>query len=269
MDAAIWKQIETHHEMGAMAPVPIEEGIRKGDVLPSQMLLMYKHKPAGLVASARWIVGGHLAKDAGEYATYSPTALGVGHYLLLLAAATQEWRLQSFDVTAAFLQGEELPPERVLYMRLPNELSDGVVSGVRKLFGECYRVDLVRIKKGVFGLEESPRLWHQRARAMMLELGFRKSRLVPCVFSMWAAPDARGRSRMMALVSLHIDEGAVGRRLQGRLRLSALGRRHQVPGSLLEARGRLRRRHRHGRVPARRQVHPHVDGPRGRRPAVA
>lgn len=63
-------------------------------------------------------------------------------------------------VTAAFLQGEELPAERVLYMRLPRRLSDDVVGLVRKLFGDGRRADLVRVKKGVFGLAESPRLWY-------------------------------------------------------------------------------------------------------------
>lgn len=64
----------------------------------------------------------------------------------------------------------------------------------------------------------------------MLELGFREYRFVPCVFSMWAPPDARGRSSLMALVSLHVDDGlaagtdaanAVWQKLQGQLRLSA------------------------------------------------
>lgn len=47
-------------------------------------------------------------------------------------------------------------------------------------------------------------VWYQRARTMMMELGFRKSRLAPCKFSM------RGRNRrrepsLKALVSLHVD----------------------------------------------------------------
>lgn len=90
------------------------------------MLLLFKSKPARLVEPARCIVGGHLAKDAGVRATYIRTALGAGHCARMLVAATQKWRLQSFDVTA-FLQGEELLSDRVLYMRLPRRLSDDVL----------------------------------------------------------------------------------------------------------------------------------------------
>lgn len=149
--------------------------------------------------------------------------------LLLLAAATQ-WRLQSFDATGAGLHGEQLPPERVLYMRLPRRLSDAVVGEVRTLLGKGHRTDMARIRKGAFGLAESPRLWCQRARAIMLELGFRESRLVPCVVSMWGDPDARGHAQLKALVSLHIDDGLAActaeatmawQQPQGRLRLSA------------------------------------------------
>lgn len=63
----------------------------------------------------------------------------------------------------------------------------------------------------------------------MIELGFRESRLVPCVNSMWDE-SADGEPAFKALVSLHVDDGLVAgndaalpvwKELQSRLRLSA------------------------------------------------
>lgn len=59
--------------------------------------------------------------------------------MLMFVAATQRWRLQPFDVTDAFLQGEELPSQRVLYMRLPRRLSEDC-QGMREVL-QC--TDLV------------------------------------------------------------------------------------------------------------------------------
>lgn len=197
-----------------VAPVANEEGI----------LIMYNHKPMGLMSSVRCIVGCHLAKDAGEYATYSPAALGVGHYELLLLAAMQRWRL-----SAALLQGKELPAERAFFMRLPHRLSNDLMGKVRNLCGDGYRADLLRTKNGAFGLAESARLLYQRARTLMTGIGFRKSRLAPCVLRMWDTDSSHGEPALKALLSLHVDDGlaagtcaatSMWKGFQGRLRLA-------------------------------------------------
>lgn len=161
MDEACCKQLEAHISMGSRTVATDDGGIPKGDVAPSRMLPMYKHKIAGLIVSERCNARGQLGRGRRRE---RDMAFGVGRNMLLLVAMTQPWRLQLFDVAAAFMQGEELPADRALCRRPPSRLSNGAINRARSLFSNGYATDLVCIQKGVFGLVESPRLGDQRVR---------------------------------------------------------------------------------------------------------
>lgn len=111
--------------------------------------------------------------QAGDYETSSPTAQLLGHHLLLVIAVAKQWKGRGGDITAAFLQGEPLPRERPLYIWFPRRLPAEVQAYVNdKLKGFC--TDLVKVVKGVFGLNESPRLWYLGLNRHLSELGFRR-----------------------------------------------------------------------------------------------
>ena len=121
----------------------------------------------------RLCVGGHMDPQAGDYETSSPTAQLLGHHLLLVIAVAKQWKGRGGDITAAFLQGEPLPRERPLYIWFPRRLPAEVQAYVNdKLKGFC--TDLVKVVKGVFGLNESPRLWYLGLNRHLSELGFRR-----------------------------------------------------------------------------------------------
>ena len=143
-----------------------------------------------------------MAPDAGEYRTYSPTPPGLGHICIFIVMTSLAWDGFIFNVTAAFVQGDELPADRELYMRLPRNWPPRVMKWLRQRLGPNARMDAVRILKGVFGLAESPRLWYDRVVNIMAQLGMRQCRLLPCVF---AAHHPDGRLR--AVLSLHVDDG--------------------------------------------------------------
>jgi len=110
------------------------------------------------------------------------------------------------DVSSAFLQGEDLPADRKLFMRVPNNLPKHASDHVQRWAGPGYRSDVVRIVKGIFGLSESPRLWYERFRNVLRELGFKEMKLFPCVFVLWhQSGELSGRIR--ALMSIHVDDG--------------------------------------------------------------
>ena len=69
---------------------------------------------------ARWIFGGHRDPDAGLYATSSPTASVLGHNLLNFVAVQERWVVHYEDVSAAFLQGKELPRKEKMYVKVPH-----------------------------------------------------------------------------------------------------------------------------------------------------
>ncbi len=57
--------------------------------------------------------------DAGDYPTSSPTTLMVALDMLLTIATTLGWEATVADITSTFLQGEPLPRDKPLYIRLP------------------------------------------------------------------------------------------------------------------------------------------------------
>ena len=127
-------------------------------------------------AKARLVVGGHLDPDLGGgsfggLVTDSPTINRSSLVMLLQLAVSLQMQMATGDVQAAFLNGLEL--ERELFMEQPR----GGVEGLDPL-------QLLRIKKGIFGLAESPRMWYDRLHQVLTEETFKieevEYRLRPC-----------------------------------------------------------------------------------------
>ncbi len=118
MEDAMIQQLDEHFTHEAVEGVPVGKSVAAERALSSRLLLTNKLElQGGWQAKARWIGGGHKDPDAGSIRTSSPTATFLGHQLILWMAAFCGWVLQTGDVSAAFLQGEEL--EREIYLRTP------------------------------------------------------------------------------------------------------------------------------------------------------
>ena len=146
--------------------------------MPSRFVLTNKNDAPELEKAnlrARWVLAGHLDKEAGQYATEAPTASLVGHNLVCFVSAQMQWRMKYADISSAFLQGEKLDDERVVYIKMPRGYPEAVCERLRKRLGErvtgSIRTDLVRLTKGGFGLAESPRLWYLRLKRGLVGLG--------------------------------------------------------------------------------------------------
>ena len=121
---------------------------------------------------SRLVVGGHQDPDVGvaDIAVDSPTVSRASLISLLQICASKRWKAAAGDVQAALLQGVEL--SRELWMAQPK-------SGIQGLDPR----QLARIRKGVFGLSESPRMWYDRLSSVLLGETFDiqgvRHRLVP------------------------------------------------------------------------------------------
>jgi hypothetical protein len=73
------------------------------------------------------------------------------------------------DVKTTFLHGDL---EEEIYMKQPEGF---VVKGKKEL--------VCKLKKSLYGLKESPRMWYQKFDTYILELGFVRSRVDHCVYS--------------------------------------------------------------------------------------
>lgn len=83
--------------------------------------------------------------------------------ILLSVAANQNWPLHQFDVTNAFLHGE-LKKEEKVYMEIP--------PGYAEEFGPG---QVCRLKKTLYGLKQSPRVWFGRFSQVMQKYGYKQS----------------------------------------------------------------------------------------------
>ena len=201
-DAAMIKQLDVHFKHHAVEAVPVEEAVEKARVLPSRMVLTNPEgHVGGFKLKGRWCVGGHRDPDAGAFPTSSPTALLLGHHILCFLIVIMGWTAFVADVSAAFLQGKLLPREAPLFTKIPRNWPTAVMAYLTKLLGKGSRPDMVRCKKGVFGLAESPRLWYQEFKETLELFGYRESRLIPCLFSYF---DDQGHIQGMA--SVHVDD---------------------------------------------------------------
>ena len=196
------KQFREHLDHQALKPLSVDESaevMRRVD--PSRILtsrfayrdkhwsrrkldpgLAWKHK-------ARLVVSGHRDPDVKCLETDAPTInrLTILTLLQVLASRkrTHDWVAAAGDITAAFLNGDDM--DRELYLRQPR-------TGLKGLDPR----QLLLITKGVFGLPDSPRKWWKRLRRDMLnirievegqECFFTQCPLDPCLFQLVSAED--------------------------------------------------------------------------------
>lgn len=197
---ALIKALDIHFQYAAVEPVKLDQIVAKDTTLQSRFVIVNKKwLQRAFGPKGRLCVGGHLDPQAGEYETSSPTAQLLGHHLLLVITVAKRWRGRGGDITAAFLQGEPLPREKPLYIWFPRKLPSEVQQYLNdKLKG--FRTDMVKVVKGVFGLNESPRLWYLGLRRHLVELGFREMKLAPCVFTLHIG------GNLEAMATVHVDD---------------------------------------------------------------
>jgi len=122
--------------------------------------------------------------DIGE--TYSSCVKSEVVRLLLALAAALDMEVSSLDITGAFLV-EQLPSDKIIYMRLPMEYTKGKEV--------IWRLDL-----SLYGLCEAPRIFQQGLRTHLETNGFTASSFDPCLFR---RSDADGKLQFAAT---HVDD---------------------------------------------------------------
>lgn len=104
------------------------------------------------------------------------------------------------DISAAFLQGEYLPDQRPVLVATPRGYPDFVQRFPATKLPSGSRTDMLRLKKGGFGLAESPRMWFLKLKKTVLKLGGQEWSLIPGVFSFFQG------GRVIAMVACHVDD---------------------------------------------------------------
>ena len=201
---ALVKALAIHFDHEAIRAVPMGRIVPKERVIRSRMVIVNKKQLLnGFEPKGRLCVGGHRDPELGKYDAASPTALSVVHALLLCIATTLGWTMTIViaDVTAAFLQGLELPRTDPLFVQIPSGCPPEIAEYLKWRLGPDNRSDIFEATKGIFGLSESPRLWYLKFRETLKDIGFSESKLVPCLFL-----KHNSRGELIGLVTLHVDD---------------------------------------------------------------
>ncbi|XP_042018960.1 uncharacterized protein LOC121766776 [Salvia splendens] len=119
--------------------------------------------------------------------TFSPVAKLNTVRALLSVAACKEWPLYQFDVTNAFLHGE-LEKDKEVYMEVP--------PGFCEEFGKG---QVCRLRKTLYGLKQSPRVWFGRFCQAMFKHGFKQSHSDHTLF-------LKKRNGKMTCLIIYVDD---------------------------------------------------------------
>ena len=149
------------------------------------------HKP-----KARLVVLGYLDPDLENIPRDSPTLGRNSRMLILQLIASQAWKLQSFDIKAAFLQGQP-QDSRVMGLEPTEEF--------RKQFN-MKPDQILRLVKGAYGLVDAPFLWYQALRGELLRLGMEEAPWDPTVFILRDTETHRPKG----VIGMHVDDGLCG-----------------------------------------------------------
>lgn len=157
---AIQAELESLRERGTWELVPRPVGAQ---VLPSELVLKLKRQPDGSVSKykARLIVLGCLQGNVEK--TFSPTVDFTTIRIALALAGGQNAHVHHMDVTGASLHGEI---SENIHISLPHGFEDKNLPG-----------HVCKLRKGLYGLKQSPRIWHSHLKQKISQIGFKSVRL--------------------------------------------------------------------------------------------
>ena len=156
------------------------------DTVSSRWIITEKFKDGVRKVKARLVARG-FEEDSSELRTDSPTCNRESLRLVFAVASIMSWKLQSIDISAAFLQGN--PIEREIYLRPPQDI--------------CPKSEVWRLKRCLYGLNDAPRSWYERVKEVLLHLGGVVSAYDSAVY-LWHNKD----ETLCGMLVSHVDDFA-------------------------------------------------------------
>ena len=117
---------------------------------------------------------------------FSPVARYDSVRLLLCLAAQFKLKIRQFDVSTAFLNA---PIDKEIFMTQPEGLDDGTGR-------------VCKLKKSLYGLCQSPRLWHSTFAQALASIGFKQLEKDQCIFK-WS------NGQLTSTLIIFVDDGLI------------------------------------------------------------
>ena len=103
--------------------------------------------------------------------------------------ASNNWKVNSIDVKAAFLQGQNF--DREVYLKPPKKAM-------------CSKNVLWKLNKCIYGLNDASRVWYFTLRTFLIGLGCIQLRTDPAAFYWYY------RGNLSGLILIHVDDFIFG-----------------------------------------------------------
>ena len=151
-------------------------------------------------AKARLVILGYLDPQIENIPRDSPTLNKTSRMLILQVLAPQLWQVCSFDIKAAFLQGQ---PQSSRVMGL-----DPVPEMRQAMSMQPHEIG--KLNKGAYGLIDAPYLWYCALVKELTYLGFETSPFDPCLFVLREPSTSPKAGQIAGILGIHVDDGIGG-----------------------------------------------------------
>jgi hypothetical protein len=173
---------------------------------PCSMFLKEKRDAKGqfLLWKARLVNGGHMT-DPTRYDPFEKAAPTISLEVVmaqLAIAVRMKHQVESFDVPGAYLNSS-LRPDRYHKMRISGKIAKLLmeVDPRSKQFVQQDGTILVEIRRSLYGLPEAAQLWYDYLSKALLDGGYRKCPVEPCLFMR-----TKGNGKQVSIVSVYVDD---------------------------------------------------------------
>jgi hypothetical protein len=152
-------------------------------VLPSTWALRCKRFPDGMIRKlkARFCARGDKQMEGVDFfETFSPVCNWQKVIIVLIIYLIYDFATLQLDYTAAFTQSEIDKPPNWDSMTTREKERSGVYLELPKGFKQSVKV--LRLKKSLYGLRQSPRNWFLHLKEKFAQVGFKQSEYYACLF---------------------------------------------------------------------------------------
>ena len=177
-----WEQIKANQTFDMIPRSDVPNGKK---ILPCRFVDSIKKDSAGFdVYKSRLVAGGHRETDVTLAEVFAPVVKSQSIRTLLAIAASLDWKLDQLDFVAAFLNADLSDYK---YMEQPATFNDGTDQ-------------VLRLKKGLYGLRSAPKCWNNHLTNMLESLGFKPLKSDPMVL---LNPNIEGNP---VIIGIHVDD---------------------------------------------------------------
>ena len=160
------KEIEALESKGTWKEVQKHEA--KSKILPRTWVFRRKRTPTGVIRKCKGHFCVHGDLQEGDFDTFAPVVAWATICLVLVFALTQGWRLICIDFSNAFIQAELAEP---VWIHLPRGYKSTIPGAT------C-----LQLKKSLYGLSITTRLWYEHLGDTLLKDGFKQWDYDPCLW---------------------------------------------------------------------------------------